>query len=269
MSETCEGGGIVTNAEMAVSDSVDLRSEASGSSAKIVNEKATNALGETIYQQVDETERLREVCRQKDWAKVQVVEPDWLTHVSGWVPVRALRAIDRDASGKRTYVDADFMWDSDTTQFKPQLVAAVNRIVRENDRCPSVDPGTLTKSPTRSKPGQPVFFITCNGRQPFNVWFEPEDASDPTKSFAAIRNVDRSSAVRLCEEAAKDAAANPETVGFSRFMDLAFVPYANGNTRIISSFTASNAVGVEAKFRIECFFEGNTMTERNIELVGD
>lgn len=67
-----------------------------------------------------------------------------------------------------------------------------------------------------------------------------------------------------CERAAKDAANNLQTVDFSRFMDVAFVPYANGNSRLISSFTAKNAFGVEGKFRIECFFEGGTMTEQNI-----
>jgi hypothetical protein len=265
VAQTCEGGGIVTNDEFSVNGSVDLRSKPSNSADKIVNEKATSILHTTEYQQVDYSERLKEVCRQKDWSKIQVLEPDWLTHVTGWVPVKALRAIQRDSSGKRTYVEADFSWDKDSEAFKPKLVAAVNRIVRENARCPIVDPGTLSKSGPRSKLGKPVFYVTCQGEQPFNVWFEPSDAADTGKSFAAIRNVDRGGAVQLCQQAAKEAANNPQTVSFSKFMDLAFVPYANGNTRVISSFTAKNAFGVESKFRIECFFEGSTMTERIIE----
>lgn len=265
VAQTCEGSGIVTNDEFSVNGSVDLRSKPSESSKKIVNEKASSILHTTEYQQVDYSERLKEVCRQKDWSKIQVLEPDWLTDVTGWVPVKALRAIQRDSTGKRTYVEADFSWDRDSDAFKPKLVAAVNRIVRENARCPTVDPGTLSKSGPRSKPGKPVFYVTCQGEQPFNVWFEPSDAADKGKSFSAMRNVDRGGAVQLCEQAAKEAANNPQTVSFSKFMDLAFVPYANGNTRIISSFTAKNTFGVESKFRIECFFEGSTMTERNIE----
>lgn len=265
VAQTCEGGGIVTNDEFSVTGSVDLRSKPSNSAVKIVNEKASSIIHTTEYQQVDYSERLKEVCRQKDWSKIQVLEPDWLTHVTGWVPVKALRAIQRDRSGTRTYVEADFSWDKDSEAFKPKLVAAVNRIVRENAHCPIVDPGTLSKSGARSRPGNPVFYVTCQSEQPFNIWFEPSDAVDKGKSFAAIRNVDRSGAVQLCEQAAKEAANNPQTVSFSKFMDLAFVPYANGNTRIISSFRAKNAFGVESKFRIECFFEGSTMTEQNIE----
>lgn len=264
VAQTCEGGGIVTNDEFSVKGSVDLRSKPSNSADKIVNEKASSILHTTEYQQVDYSERLREVCRQKDWSRIQVLEPDWLTHVTGWVPVKALRAIQRDSSGKRTYVESDFAWDRGSEAFKRNLVAAVNRIVRDNGRCPKVDPGTLSRSGPRSKPGKPVFYITCQGEQPFNVWFEPSDAADKGKSFAAIRNVDRSGAVQLCEQAAKEEANNPQTVSFSKFMDLAFVPYANGNTRVISSFTAKNAFGVESKFRIECFYEGGIMTERNI-----
>jgi len=262
--QTCEGGGIVTNDEVSVTGSVDLRSKPSDKADKLINEKLSSALGSQEPQQIDNSERLREVCRQKDWSKVQVLEPDWLTHVNGWVPVKSLRAIQRDQSGKRTYVEADFTWDADTSPYKPKLVAAVNRIVRENDRCPTIDPGTLSKSGNRGTKAKPVFFVTCQGEQPFNVWFEPADAADRGKSFAATRNIGQGEAVLACEQAAKQAANNPQTVDFSRFMDVAFVPYANGNSRLVSSFTAKNAFGVEGKFRIECFFEGGTMTEQNI-----
>ena len=262
--ETCEGGGIVTNDEVSVTGSVDLRSAPSDSADKMVNEKATSAIGETVLQQVDNSERLKEICRQKDWSKVQVLEPDRLTHVNGWVPVKSLRAIQRATSGKRTFVEADFTWDDDTAPYKPKLVAAVNRIVRENDRCPTIDPGTLSKSGNRGTAAKPVFYVTCQGEQPFNVWFEPEAAANRGKSFAAARNIGQADAVQACERAAKQAANNPQTVDFSRFMDVAFVSYANGNSRLISSFTAKNAFEVEGKFRIECFFEGGTMTEQNI-----
>lgn len=265
VAQSCEGGGIVTNDEVSVSGSIDLRDKPSSSADKVINEKASSILGTTEYQQVDNSERLREVCRQKDWSKVQVLEPDWLTDVNGWVPVKSLRTIQRDSSGRRTYAEADFTWDKDTEAYKPKLVAAVNRIVRENNRCPTIDPGTLSKSGNRGTKGKPVFYVTCQGGQPFNVWFEPSDAADRSKSFAAIRNVDRGDAVLACEQAAKEAANKPQSVSFSKFMDLSYVPYANGNTRIISSFTAKNGFGVESKFRIECFFEGNAITERNIE----
>ena len=263
-SVTCEGGGIATGDEVAVKGETALRSSPSGTAARIVNEKASSVLNETHHQQLDQTERLKELCRQKDWSKVQVVEPDWLTNVIGWVPVSSLRQIERDASGYRTYVESDFSWDEDTSGFKPQMIANVNKIIRENSSCESVDPGSLSKSGNRSRPGKPVFFVMCNNPGGvFNVWFEPGDAA-AGKVFRAVQNVRRGSALLACERAAKEAANNPQTVTFSRFMDVAFVPYPNGNSRLISSFTATNSFGVEGKFRIECFFEGAALTERDI-----
>lgn len=259
----CENGGIATGDEVSIKGDSPLYDAPDGS--RIVNEKATAALGKTHYQQVDNSERLKEVCRTQKWSKVQVIEPSWLTDVVGWVPVSALRPIERDASGTRRYVEADFMWDKDTSRHKTRLVAAVNRIARENSNCASLDPGTLSRSPSRSRPGKPVYFITCNSPddRPFNVWFETSDA-DSAKSFAAIPNIDRATAVQVCEQAAKMAANNPQTVDFSRFMDVAFLTYPNGRSRLLSTFSAKNAFGVEGKFNIGCLFDGSQLIETNI-----
>lgn len=256
----CENGGIATGDIVAVSADTNLLDAPNGS--RIVNEKASAVLKETYYQQVDSTETLRETCRTDKWSKIQVKEPASLNHVEGWLQNSALRLIGADAAGNRNYVEADFYWDDDTSRYRPQLVAAVNRIVRENDNCLSVDPGTLSESGSRGTAARPVYFITCNGPndRPFNVWFERDDATSG-KSFAAIRNIDRGDAVVACERAAKAAANNPQTVDFSTFMDVAYLTYPNGRSRLLSSFTAKNAFGVEGKFTIGCLFEGQELIE--------
>ncbi len=263
---SCEGGGIATGDELAVKDEVVLRSGPSKSAAKVINEKLSRAIGGEQPVTLDQTEKLKELCRQAEWSKIQVVEPDWLTWQTGWVPVSSLRTIARDTSGKRQYVEADFYWDDDTKPYKAQLVAGVNRVIRENSRCQSVDTGTLSLSGNRGTKANPVFFITCdyNGT-PFNVWFSPEQATDKGHSFAAARNISQGDALVACQDAAKAAATNPQTVNFSVFMDVAFVPYPNGNSRLLSTFSAKNSFGVESKFRIQCFFEGASLTERSIE----
>jgi hypothetical protein len=144
-------------------------------------------------------------------------------------------------------------------------VAAVNRIARENANCLTVDPGTLSKSGNRGTAQDPVFFITCKSPndQPFNVWFEAHDATSG-RSFAAIPNISRGKAVLACERAAKLAANNPQTVDFSTFMDVAFLTYPDGRSRLLSSFTAKNPFGVEGKFSIGCLFEGGELIETSI-----
>lgn len=64
-------------------------------------------------------------------------------------------------------------------------------------------------------------------------------------------------------------ANNPHSVSFSTFLDVAFIPYPNSNSRLVSSFTAKNGFGVEGKFRIECFFEGAKLSEVNVGEAGD
>lgn len=72
-------------------------------------------------------------------------EPGLADHVKGWVPNEALREIERTASGCRIYVEADIYWDDDTSQFKPKIVAVVNKIARENLNCGQIDTSSVAK----------------------------------------------------------------------------------------------------------------------------
>lgn len=53
---------------------------------KVLNQKATNALGETTYCSIDPSTTVKIIDEQGDWVKIQVVSPDWLSdsHI-GWV----------------------------------------------------------------------------------------------------------------------------------------------------------------------------------------
>ena len=53
---------------------------------KVLNQKATNALGETTYCSIDPSTTVKILEENGDWVKIQVVSPDWLSssHI-GWV----------------------------------------------------------------------------------------------------------------------------------------------------------------------------------------
>jgi hypothetical protein len=158
-------------------------------------------------------------------------------------------------------VEADFYWDSDTQQFKDEIILAVNRISRENRNCSIIDASSVAKSGSRSQPNDPVFYVTCgSGPSAFNVWFRPEDA-ESASLFAARIPLARDAAVAACEAAAQAAATHPSTVDFSRIWDLAYVPHASGRARVVSSFTARNGFNLELKYRIDCLFDGGTLLE--------
>ncbi|MFZ2870742.1 hypothetical protein [Zavarzinia sp.] len=260
----CGDGGAALMDIVAVTGSYEVRIEPSASAAKVKNEKASAALGEPHYHSVDNSTTVRRLCTQSEWTKVKIVTPEWLTHVEGWVPNRLLRTIEVSDGGARIYVEADFIWDSDTSRYKNEIVAVVNKIARDNRNCSKIDPSSVAKSPSKSKPGAPVFFVTCGeGADAFNVWFHPGDAATGT-SFQAKAPIDQAAATLACEAAARAAATNPATVDFSVLWDLAYIPYASGRAQILSSFTAMNAFNLKQKFRIRCLFDATDLIETTI-----
>ena len=259
----CGDGGLVLMDVVAVTGSHDLRASPTVNASKIKNEKASRILGGAHFHQIDNSTTVRRLCAQANWTEVQIVTPDWLIHVKGWVPNEALREIQRTA-GRRLYVEDDFYWDGDTSPFKAQIIATVNQIVRENRNCSQIDTHSVAKSPSRSKLGDPVFFITCgSGTSAFNVWFRPTDVQ-AGRSLVAKKPLKKTAAVDACEAAAKQAATHPSTVEFSRTWELAYMPHVSGRARVVSTFSAKNAFNLELKYRIDCLFDGPTLVETNI-----
>ena len=143
------------------------------SSPQIINQKATSILGTTQYHTIDSSTRVQIQCEDGNWVKVQLQEPEWLRHVIGWVERTALLATSQSGA-VRTYTEADIYWDNGTEPYKVAIVNAINRIYQENPKCTgSLDPATVAFSPSKSTPGNPVFFVTCGrGSNVSNVFFQ-------------------------------------------------------------------------------------------------
>ena len=177
---TCSIGQPASGDIVAVVGEFAPRTAPSNEGQKIKNEKASSILRSIQYHQIDSSTTVKQLCTEGDWSDVQIVTPEWLTNVRGWVPTKILREIERTSGGTRVYVETDFIWDDDTSKFKPQIVAVTNKIAQEHAGCSDLDTASVALSPSRSKPGDPVFFVTCNpSATPFNVWFRPGDAGKP------------------------------------------------------------------------------------------
>jgi len=72
-------------------EDVNIRTAPGKNSANLINEKATQALGETQYCKVDHSTKVEVLETKDDWSKIKVIEPDWLskTHI-GWIPSKYL-----------------------------------------------------------------------------------------------------------------------------------------------------------------------------------
>lgn len=263
-------GAEATGVEYAIAGSrINVRMGPGTSHEIIVDQKATSTLGKTRYVQIDNAAVVLEACRKGSWSFIQVINPDWLrdSH-QGWVASRFLGRQLRDAAGVRIFAEDDFIWDKNTLPYKDTIVAAVNRIHRENSRCKEIDPNSAYLSGSKSSPGKPVFFVTCSsGAEAFNVWFSKDDL-DSEKTFEDANDIDTATAISICEEYAHSAASHLSTVDFSRGTDLAIIDHPNGQITVISTFTGKTSLKFGLKFQIRCLLDATGLIEAKVYEAG-
>lgn len=165
----------------------------------------------------------------------------------------------------RVFAEDEFYWDKYNRAYKDIIIKGVNKVFRDNSRCHSLDPQTATKSSNKGTKTDPVFYVTCETKEGdvFNAFFSKSEVESDT-SLSAIKHIDQSDAISLCKQYVKANATHPSTVDFSTFMDLSVTNFPNGRTRLASTFTAKNSLNMEAKFDVECMFDGGALIEGTI-----
>lgn len=151
------------------------------------------------------------------------------------------------------------------SQHRVKVAQMLNRLATEHGHCRQrIAPETAGVSRDYSTPENPSFFVQCGDRQvPTVVRFTMRDI-DGRGSNAAPVQIERRAAIRRCEQEARDRAYRADSVDFSRILDLAFNSRPNGETTVLSSFTAENGFGVENKFDIRCDFSGERLIDVSI-----
>lgn len=168
----------------------------------------------------------------------------------------------------QTYKASDFDWESspEAIPYKEQVVAGVNRLVRENDKCASVETYSLARSVDKFTKTNPVFFIVCNtadGNQ-FGATFNANKVGDQTQSFAAAKPISKEIAVLACRDSAKSDVARPSTISFPLLDDPSFETWPDGKSILVDSFTAKVGLGVEGKFKLVCHFSGSRIADHHV-----
>lgn len=241
-----------------------LRAAPKRDSAKLINERATAAFKETHYLTIDSSVVVNEECSESGWSRVRVVQPESLsgTHI-GWIKSDVLRTSPRNADGKEVFSETDFTWDKGTSPYKKVIVAGVNRIHQQNQRCRSVDTASIAKSTSKGSAADPVFYVTCrDGSDSFNAFFSKSEVEKNASMDGG--HIPREKAVNLCEAYVRASATHPSTVDFSKVMSLQVVEHPNGRTTVNSTFTAKNGYGVEAKYNVSCMLDKSGAIEGNI-----
>jgi hypothetical protein len=186
---------------------VEVRHAPEETAPRVLNAKATEVFGSPHYVSLDTTFRVVEDCRQNGWSKIRTAEPaEMMTSHRGWISSAAL--ITEEEFSRVGYTEADFSFDAQTRPHRAMIVRAVNKIRQEDPRCKDhLSPGSVSLSRDRSKPREPVFFVTCGkGTGTVNVYFSQSDLAEG-KTFAPPAHIDRSRAVDLCEAYANTTLA--------------------------------------------------------------
>ncbi|MCH7958761.1 MAG: SH3 domain-containing protein [Candidatus Hydrogenedentes bacterium] len=92
-------------------DSISVREGPGTNFKRIVNQKATRILKETIYVTIDSSARVLEECTSGEWSNIRVVQPEWLRDAHrGWVLSKFLDKAQSKKSGDErvVYVVSEF-----------------------------------------------------------------------------------------------------------------------------------------------------------------
>lgn len=75
---------------------------------KLINEKASEALGKTDYITVDYSVKIIIQETNGDWSKIKVVDPDWLsnTHI-GWIPTKCILIANAEDKGELKNLESE------------------------------------------------------------------------------------------------------------------------------------------------------------------
>jgi hypothetical protein len=74
------------------------------------------------------------------------------------------------------FEEKDFNWDASTNLHKDLIIAGVNNIARDDERCADIDPKTARVDYNHGNPDNPAFAVTCGtSDHPITVFFTKVD----------------------------------------------------------------------------------------------
>lgn len=165
----------------------------------------------------------------------------------------------------KQYAEDDFYWDKNTKPHKDVIMRGAHKVLKENDRCFDIDPGTVDVSMNRGTKDNPHFYIYCKDAsgETFIAYWAKSDVTNNEK-LAALKNIDHGQANKLCKEAVIKDANHPSTVDYS-MLNAGFKDWPNGRTRVETTFKAKNSYGLEIKHNVSCLFEGGVIIDLQIK----
>lgn len=233
----------------------------SADSPRVLNAKATAALGTAEYRNVSSSYGLLGLCVLPGWTQVEIVEADaqpvdWET---GWIAASFL------SGTQSAEQEAGLLWNptADTlvrVEDRAAVRANALRVLSEDPNCGAIIFGAYSGE----RPGH--FYVMCrpkDGKEVYNVFFFAQD-SVSAGALRAPAVIDVARARALCAAAIRSEASVPASVELHSVVGFATSEHTNGNRTIIQGFSASNALGQKEELVARCLVSPNGETEITI-----
>ncbi|MDH4394985.1 MAG: hypothetical protein QE278_04875 [Limnobacter sp.] len=161
-----------------------------------------------------------------------------------------------------------FYFGAKEAPYKELILRGIQMVQRDNPVCrKDIQPYSLAMSPSKGTADDPVFFITCGSdAKAFNVWFSKSQIEND-QSVKAPENLPRAKLLSLCEDWIRSQATNPHTVDMSLIVNARIENFANGNSRLSTTFNAKNKLNQESKFGATCLVEPDGQVEGQVTLL--
>jgi hypothetical protein len=167
---TCAQGTRIASPVYVHGHNVPLLTAPSSDAPRVVNQRASAAVHETVYRTVDPAYGLRGLCRLPKYVQVQIVSADGNTvdwGEVGWIEAEKVstRPTEDQSEGLLFDVSADH---SLTPQQRKRVHDEARRVLREDPRCEHIVDGDRS---SRSRRG---YYLVCSPSEGgnYNVWID-------------------------------------------------------------------------------------------------
>ncbi len=250
----CEQGTSISGAYYVKGNDIDFRVGPGSDQAFVVNRKATDMLGETLYRTLWSSMVLEGLCESGEWLKVQIIKADgsivnWET---GWVHKKYLTDETSDN------MKAGLLWDIDSeTGFsateKKVIKLGALKVLNDEANCAEIITGY------RSSSRKGAYYVTCNaknGGPPFNIWFTPDEVKS-NRNLTVPDPYPEAQSRKACEQAIQASVTYPSTLDIHHFIGYATEVHNNGNRTVFQEFSAKNGLGIELQHQAKCLIQPN------------
>ena len=246
--QRCSIGEPIDGLFYVVADEVNFRTEPGITAERVVNEKASQAFGKTVYRQLYDTQELTALCQSDNWVRGKITKSSGspVSWETGWVRRDFLSSEPTKDVGLGLY------WDiADEKAFSPDEKAILRKgalkVLKDEEDCAYITTGY------RSSSKEGAYYVTCNdsdGGAPFNIWFTPEQVLSG-ENLALPEPISESESIDMCHRAIRMNVRHPST------LDIHALGYStnlsqNGIRELTQEFSAKNSFGLELQYIAKC-----------------